>query len=83
MEVSTLECFKRLSARGKTAKKRTYDLDMELIINRLDEFHTRTHIVGDYYKKHKKFTTVDGHGTEDEIFARLTETIDHKLTTGR
>jgi len=83
IEVSTLECFKRLSARGKTENKRTYDLDMELIINRLDEFHTRTHIVGDYYKKHKKFTTVDGHGTEDEIFNRLTETIDIKLTTGR
>ena len=83
MEVSTLECFKRLSARGKTTKKRSYDLDMELIINRLDEFYARTRIVGDYYKKHKKFTTVDGHGTEDEIFGRLSDIIDHKLTTGR
>jgi adenylate kinase family enzyme len=56
---------------------------MELIINRLDEFFTRTQIVGDYYKKHKKFTTINGHGTEDEIFNRLVETIDDKLTTGR
>ena len=83
MEVSTLECFKRLSARGKTTKKRSYDLDMELIINRLDEFYARTRIVGDYYKKHKKFTTVDGHGTEDDIFGRLSDIIEHKLTTGR
>lgn len=83
IEISTLECFKRLSARGKTRSKRSYDENMELIINRLDEFFTRTQIVGDYYKKHKKFTTVDGQGTEDEIFQRLTATIDHQLTAGR
>jgi len=83
IEISTLECFKRLSSRGKTDSKRPYDEDMELIINRLDEFFTRTQIVGEYYKKHKKFTTVDGHGTEDEIFQRLTETVDHALIAGR
>lgn len=83
IETSTLECFKRLSSRGKTDDKRPYDENMELIINRLDEFFTRTQIVGDYYKKHKKFTTVDGHGSEEEIFQRLTDTIDHTLTAGR
>ncbi|MCK5776118.1 MAG: adenylate kinase [Bacteroidales bacterium] len=83
IETSTLECFKRLSTRGKTISKRPYDEDIELIINRLDEFFTRTQIVGDYYKKHKKFTSVDGHGSEDDIFQRLTGTIDHTLTTGR
>ncbi|OYT17304.1 MAG: adenylate kinase [Bacteroidetes bacterium 4572_77] len=83
IEVSTLECFKRLSARGKTRSKRSYDEGMELIINRLDEFYARTQIVGEYYKKHKKFTTINGQGTEDEIFDRLVETIDVKLTTGR
>ena len=83
IEVSTLECFKRLSSRGKTDDKRPYDENMELIINRLDEFFSRTQIVGEYYKKHKKFTPVDGHGSADEIFQRLTETIDHTLTAGR
>ncbi len=83
IEASTLECFKRLSARGKTNSQRPYDQSMELIINRLDEFHTRTQIVGDYYKKHKKFTTIDGQGTEDEIFNRLVEKIDTTLTAGR
>ena len=57
IETSTLENFKRLSSRGKTDSKRPYDESMELIINRLDEFYTRTQIVGEYYKKHKKFTT--------------------------
>ncbi len=83
IEISTLECFKRLSSRGKTDSKRPYDENMELIINRLDEFFTRTQIVGEYYKKHKKFTTVDGQGTEDEIFQRLTETVDHALIARR
>jgi len=83
IEASTLECFKRLSARGKTNNQRPYDQSMELIINRLDEFHTRTQIVGDYYKKHKKFTTIDGQGSEDEIFERLVEKIETTLTAGR
>lgn len=83
IEASTLECFKRLSARGKTDSRRPYDQNMELIINRLDEFHTRTQIVGEYYKKHKKFTTIDGQGSEDEIFNRLVEKIDTTLTAGR
>jgi len=81
-ETSTLECFKRLSARGKTNKRRPYD-EMELIINRLDEFYSRTQIVADYYKKHKKFTTIDANGTEDEIFDRLSNTIESALTSGR
>jgi len=83
MEVSTLECFKRLSNRGKTNDKRPYDENMELIINRLDEFFSRTQIVGDYYKKHKKFTMVNAQGSEDEIFQRLTETVEHTLTARR
>lgn len=83
IETSTLENFKRLSSRGKTDSKRPYDESMELIINRLDEFYTRTQIVGEYYKKHKKFTTIDGHGSEDEIFDRLVQKIDHTLTAGR
>lgn len=83
IETSTLECFKRLSHRGKTESGRPYDENMELIINRLDEFFTRTQIVGDYYKKHNKFKTIDGHGTQDEIFERLVDKIDNTLTTGR
>lgn len=81
-ETSTLECFKRLSTRGKTNKRRPYD-EMELIINRLDEFYSRTQIVADYYKKHKKFTTINANGTEDEIFERLSNSIESALTSGR
>lgn len=81
-DTSTLECFKRLSARGKTNKRRPYD-EIELIINRLDEFYSRTQIVADYYKKQKKFTIIDANGTEDEIFDRLSNNIESALTSGR
>ncbi len=83
MEISTLEAFKRLSARGKTENRRPYDANMELIINRLDEFSNRTKAVGDYYEKQRKFINIDGHGTEDEIFERLTATMDTALMTSR
>lgn len=83
METSTLECFKRLSSRGKTDNRRPYDESMELIINRLDEFINRTKAVGDYYEKQRKFVSIDGHGTEDEIFDRLTDTVDKALLMSR
>lgn len=83
MEISTLECFKRLSNRGKTDNKRPYDASMELIINRLDEFISRTKPVGDYYEKQRKFVSVNGHGSEDEIFERLADTMDKALMQSR
>lgn len=83
MEISTLECFKRLSARGKTDDHRPYDLNMELIINRLDEFITRTKTVGNYYENQRKFVSVDGFGSEDEVFERLTVTMDSALMQSR
>lgn len=83
MEIPTLECFKRLSARGKTENKRSYDGSMELIINRLDEFTNRTKAVGDYYEKQRKFSIVDGLGTQEEVFDRLTDTMDKALLQSR
>ena len=83
MNISTLECFKRLSSRGNNENRRSYDANMELIINRLDEFSNRTKPVGDYYENQRKFINVDGHGSEEEIFDRLTETMDSALLQGR
>lgn len=83
MEITTLECFKRLNSRGKTEDSRPYDANIELIINRLDEFGNRTKPVGDYYENQRKFISIDAHGTEDEIFERLTETMDNALMKSR
>jgi len=83
IELSTLECFKRLSSRGKTLNSRPYDASMELIINRLDEFIDHTKAVGEYYEKKRTFISIEGNGSEEEIFDRLTETIDNALLKTR
>jgi adenylate kinase len=83
MEISTLECFKRLNSRGKTKGSRPYDASIELIINRLDEFSNRTKPVGDYYENQRKFVSIDAHGSQDEVFERLTDTMDTALMKSR
>jgi adenylate kinase len=83
LKSSTLECFKRLSARGKTENKRPYDASMELIINRLDEFASRTTAVGQYYENQRIFVSVDGQGSEGEVFDRLAKTMDKALLKSR
>lgn len=83
MEISTLECFKRLNSRGKTEGSRPYDASIELIINRLDEFSNRTKPVGDYYENQRKFVSVDANGTEGEVFDRLTDIMDNALKKSR
>ncbi len=83
MQVPTLECFKRLSNRGNTEKKRPYDENVELIINRLDDFYNQSQFVAEYYRKQKNLISVDATGSEEEIFDRLCATIDDKLTNFR
>lgn len=76
LKVPTLECFKRLAARGKTPKARSYDKDPELIVNRLEEYETKTSLVKQYYKKQNKFMKVDGSGAETEVAERLKEVLE-------
>lgn len=83
MQVSTLECFKRLSQRGKTNSSRSYDQNIELIINRLDEFYNQSQMVAEYYRKQKSLISVDGIGDEGQVFNRLCNVIDDKLTNLR
>ncbi len=83
MQLPTLECFKRLSKRGKTNLKRSYDENIELIINRLDEFYNQSQIVAEHYRKQKNLISMDAMGTEEEIFERLCDIIDDKLTNFR
>ncbi|MDO9512797.1 MAG: adenylate kinase [Bacteroidales bacterium] len=75
LKVPTLECFKRLAARGKTEKARSYDKDPELIVNRLEEYETKTSLVKQYYKKQNKFMKVDGFGSEADVAERLEDVV--------
>jgi len=76
LEVQMLECFKRLSARAKTAKKRVYDSETDLIIQRMEEYETKTKPVIDYYSKQNKFRAVGGLGSQNEVKERLSVTIE-------
>lgn len=76
LEVPMLECFKRLSARSKTDKKRAYDSNTDLIIQRMEEYEMQTKPVTEYYKKQRKFTTISGLGDKDEINKELSSEIE-------
>jgi len=76
LHVPTLESIKRLSDRGKTEHKRPYDENIQTIIRRMEIFETRTMPVLDYYRKTKKIYDIDGLGSQEEIFQRLSEKLD-------
>ncbi len=76
IDLPTLESIKRLSARSKTEKRRYYDMDTDVIIRRLESFENRTRPVLDYYEKQKKIYTIDGIGSEEEVYKRLEENLE-------
>jgi len=67
IDVPVLEAIKRLNTRAKSNKSRPYDMNTDLILQRLEEFEKITYPVVDYYKKLDKLVTLSGIGTEDEI----------------
>ena len=73
MNVSTLESIKRLTARSKTDKKRYYDMNIDVIVRRLENFENQTKPVLNYYAKQKSIYQIDGVGSEEEVFNRLSE----------
>lgn len=70
LEVSKQELIDRLVKRGKDSG-RTDDQDTEIIENRIKVYHNETAPLIDYYKAQNKFTAVEGIGTIEEIFERL------------
>ena len=75
LEVEKQELVKRLMGRGKISG-RADDQDMNVIENRITVYNRETAPVIDYYNTQKKFQSVNGMGTIEEIFERLCKTID-------
>ena len=75
MKISTLDAVKRLSARAKTEKARPYDKSTELIVNRLEQYKSKTSPVIDYYKNQGKYTSIHAKGTESEVFEALKQQV--------
>jgi adenylate kinase len=78
LEVNEEELVKRLLNRGKTSG-RSDDTNEPVIRKRLDVYVKETSPVADHYKKAGKFKVIQGEGTVDEIFERLSAAIHKKI----
>ncbi len=75
LSVKDEEIISRILERGKTSG-RADDNDESIIRNRINVYNENTRQVYDYYDKKGVSSSVDGLGTIDEIFTRLTDVID-------
>lgn len=75
MDVPDEELISRLLNRGLTSG-RADDQSREVIENRIRVYNAQTAIVKDHYDKLGKYISVDGIGTVDEVFNRISEAID-------
>lgn len=75
LDVSEEELVKRLLKRGETSG-RSDDTNENVIRARIIEYHKKTAMVADYYKKFDKVVLIEGEGTVEEIFAGLCKEID-------
>ncbi len=79
LEVPEDELMKRMLERSK--KENRTDDTKEIIQNRLNEYHNKTVPVAEFYKEKSIYSPVNGVGTVEEIFQRITETIEQTLST--
>ena len=77
MDVPEEELVRRILLRGKDSGRKD-DSSEEVIRNRIEVYRQQTAIVADYYSKQNKYSAINGLGTMDEVFARLTDVIDAK-----
>ncbi|MEP6948787.1 MAG: adenylate kinase [Ginsengibacter sp.] len=75
LEVTEEELVKRLAKRGETSG-RTDDNNGHVIRTRILEYHKKTSLVADHYKKVNKVIMVKGEGSVEDIFKGLTKEID-------
>jgi len=78
LEVDEEELIKRLVNRGKTSG-RSDDTDENVQRKRQEVYRNETLPVAAYYNKSRKLTNINGMGSIDEIFDRLSASIDKKL----
>ena len=78
LDVSEEELVKRLLNRGKTSG-RSDDTDESVIRKRFAVYMNETEPVASHYKKTKKFQSVKGEGSVDDIFKPICAAIDKKM----
>lgn len=75
LEVENEELKKRLLLRGKDSG-RPDDANPEIIQKRIEEYNSKTAPVAGFYKEQGKFKSIYGIGSIEEIFNKITGTID-------
>lgn len=79
LEVPTLELVKRLDARSKTEHCMPYDSSTSKIVQRLLEHESKTIPVIQKYNLLHEVVRVDGNGTFDEVFERLSTLVERGM----
>lgn len=75
IEVPEEELVRRILLRGKDSG-RADDASEEVVRHRLEVYHEQTAIVSKFYAAQNKYALVNGVGTMDEVFGRITAVID-------
>ena len=75
MDVPEEELIKRILLRGKDSG-RADDASEDVIRNRIEVYREQTALVAEHHAAQDKYAEIDGLGTFDEVFHRLTEVID-------
>lgn len=78
LDVNEEELIKRLLNRGKTSG-RSDDTDEAVIRKRFNVYKEETSPVADHYRKARKFHAINGEGSIEDIFSRLSESIDKQM----
>jgi len=76
LHVDNQELITRLIKRGETSGRS--DDNLETIKKRLEIYEKKTAPVSEFYKNKNKYASINGMGTIDEIFERISTVIDSK-----
>jgi len=76
MNTSTLLSLKRLTARSKTPNARSYDMDAETIIHRLEVFQDRSCKILDFYEQQDKLVNFNGNDDPEKLHEQMADTIE-------
>jgi adenylate kinase len=79
LNVTEDELVKRLVKRGETSG-RSDDTDEAIIRKRFSVYRSETEPVAEHYKALGRFEKIEGEGSVDDIFARLSSVIEGQLT---
>ena len=79
LEVPTLELIARLDARSKTPRSMPYDSSTAKIVRRLQDHETKTLPVIAKYSQRHEVVRIDGTGTFDDVYSRLSAVVDDGL----